>query len=47
VALGDATVVHTDDFASWDEPVDWWPRMLAELFIPLKENRRARYRRSE
>jgi predicted kinase len=20
-----APVVHTDDFASWDNPLDWWP----------------------
>ncbi|HXR12510.1 MAG TPA: hypothetical protein VN770_09460, partial [Gaiellaceae bacterium] len=19
-----ASIVHTDDFASWDNPVDWW-----------------------
>lgn len=23
----DAPVVHTDDFASWDNPIDWWPEL--------------------
>ena len=21
----DAPIVHTDDFASWDNPTSWWP----------------------
>ncbi|MGZ4795403.1 MAG: uridine kinase family protein [Acidimicrobiia bacterium] len=41
----DAPVVHTDDFASWDEPIDWWPRLLREVIEPLTANRTARYRR--
>ncbi len=32
---GDAPVVHTDDFASWDEPLEWWPRLLAQVIAPL------------
>jgi len=46
-ALGDAPVAHTDDFASWEEPLGWWSRMLTELLIPLAEGRRARFRRSD
>ena len=23
-----AAVIHTDEFASWDNPIDWWPEML-------------------
>jgi ABC-type proline/glycine betaine transport system ATPase subunit len=23
-----ATIVHTDDFAAWDNPLDWWPRLV-------------------
>jgi uridine kinase len=25
-ALGHAPIIHTDDFASWDVPLEWWPR---------------------
>jgi uridine kinase len=44
-ALGDAPIVHTDDFASWDEQFDWHPRLLAELIEPLRAGRPARFRR--
>jgi uridine kinase len=30
-----AAVVHTDDFASWDDPVDWWPALLEQVLQPL------------
>ena len=40
-----ATVVHTDDFASWDEPLEWWPRVLEEVLEPLSVGRPARFRR--
>jgi uridine kinase len=33
--LGDAPVVHTDDFASWDNPIDWWPRLDEQVIQPL------------
>lgn len=33
--LNDAPVVHTDDFASFDEPVEWWPRFLTGVVEPL------------
>jgi uridine kinase len=36
-------VVHTDEFASWDEPLDWWPRLVAELLEPLAGGRPARF----
>jgi uridine kinase len=42
--LGDAPVVHTDDFASWEEPVDWWPRLRAEVLEPLAAGRPVRFR---
>lgn len=41
----DGTVIHTDDFASWDEPLEWWPRMIDEVLIPFASNRAARFRR--
>ncbi len=37
-------VMHTDDFASWDNPVDWWPALLERALEPLAAGRAARYR---
>lgn len=34
-ALETDAVVHTDDFASWEEPLDWWGRLEAEVLAPL------------
>jgi uridine kinase len=45
--LDGAPVLHTDDFASWDHPLDWWPRMLAEAIGPLAEGRPARFVRHD
>jgi uridine kinase len=45
--LGGAQVVRTDDFASWDNPLDWWPRLVGDVLEPLAGNRPARYRRSD
>jgi uridine kinase len=39
----DATVIHTDDFAAWDDPLDWWPRLLMLALQPLGAGRPARY----
>jgi uridine kinase len=44
-ALGGCPIVHTDDFASWDEPLEWWPRMLAEVLDPLSRGEPATFRR--
>src|SRR5262249_55574552 len=35
--------VHTDDFASWDKPLDWWQEALAQLLEPLAAGERARF----
>jgi uridine kinase len=43
-ALGNAPVVHTDDFASHDEPLEWWPRMLRDVIEPLLRGESAAYR---
>ena len=40
----DAEIVHTDDFASWDNPIDWWPRLRAEALKPLSRGEPARFR---
>jgi uridine kinase len=45
--LGDAQLLHTDDFASWDNPVDWWPRLLREALEPLSRNEPARFKRTD
>ena len=45
--LGGAQVLQTDDFASWDNPLDWWPRLVEEVLEPLARNEPARYRRTD
>jgi uridine kinase len=37
-------VVHTDDFATHDEPLDWWQRMLTQVIDPLSRNEPATFR---
>jgi uridine kinase len=44
-ALGSVPIVHTDDFASWETPLEWWPRLLIQVLEPLSGNRTARYQR--
>lgn len=34
-----APIVHTDDFASHDEPMSWWPRLLEQVVEPLLAGR--------
>jgi uridine kinase len=45
-ALDGVQIVHTDDFASWDNPLDWWPELIEQLLVPLSQNRTARFKRS-
>ncbi|GAA0239481.1 hypothetical protein GCM10010492_43330 [Saccharothrix mutabilis subsp. mutabilis] len=40
-------VVPTDHFATWDDPVSWWPRLVADVLEPLWAGRPARYRRMD
>jgi uridine kinase len=42
-AAGDAPIVHTDDFASHDVPMQWWPRLLETVVEPLLAERPATY----
>jgi uridine kinase len=42
-AANNAPIVHTDDFASHDVPIEWWPRMLADVIEPLLGGRPASY----
>jgi uridine kinase len=43
-AADDCAVIHTDDFASHDNALDWWPRLLAEVVEPLTRREPARFR---
>src|SRR5262252_8184056 len=45
--LGGARIVRTDDFASWDNPLNWWPLLIEQVLKPLSVNQAARYRRYE
>jgi uridine kinase len=38
-------LVHTDDFASADNPLNWWPRLIAQVLQPLRDGAAARYQR--
>jgi uridine kinase len=42
-ALG-AAVIHTDDFASSENPVEWWPELIERALKPLAAGKPARYR---
>ncbi len=44
-ALGNVPIVHTDDFASWETPLEWWPRLLTQVLEPLSINKTAHYQR--
>ena len=41
--VGNAPIVHTDDFASWDEPIEWWHRLEAEVLGPLERGEPVTY----
>lgn len=31
-----AEIIHTDDFASWENPEDWWPSLIEKVFNPIE-----------
>lgn len=31
-----AEIIHTDDFASWDNSENWWPLVIERVFEPIK-----------
>ena len=35
-----ASVFHTDDFASWDNPLDWYGELIASVFEPIARGAR-------
>jgi energy-coupling factor transporter ATP-binding protein EcfA2 len=40
-----ATIVPTDHFATWTDPVSWWPRLVDGVLDPLRHGEPGRYRR--
>jgi uridine kinase len=41
-------VIHTDDFASWNNPLDWWPLLIRHVFRPIQDGARTlSYERSQ
>jgi len=43
--LRSCPIVHTDDFATWNNPLNWYPRMIKQVFTPLSKNKAAKYQR--
>ena len=43
--LEDAPIVHADDFADWETPLPWWPRLIDQMLGPLSQGSPARYQR--
>lgn len=39
-----AVLVRTDDFATWDDPVAWWPELEADVLHAFVRRRDYRYR---
>ena len=40
-------IVPTDHFATWDDPVAWWPRLADGVIRPLLRGEPGRYRRMD
>ncbi|MGH3863487.1 uridine kinase family protein [Actinokineospora sp.] len=40
-------VVPTDHFATWDDPVAWWPRLVEGVLNPLENGVPGAYQRTE
>jgi uridine kinase len=32
-----AEIIHTDDFASWENPLNWWSDVIEKVFKPIQE----------
>ncbi len=43
-ALGGVPIVHTDDFASWDDSLAWWDRLESEVLSPLARGESVQFR---
>jgi uridine kinase len=40
-----AQVLHTDDFASWENPLHWWPGLEEQVLGPIAADQAGRYQR--
>ena len=40
-------LVRTDDFATWDDPVAWWPRLRDGVLVPLAAGSPGSYVRTD
>jgi uridine kinase len=47
IALGGADIIHTDDFAGWENPLDWWPQLIEKVLEPVARNEIVRFQRSQ
>ena len=43
--LENCPVIHTDDFASWNHPIDWYPRLIEQVLEPLRHNQVAHFQK--
>lgn len=43
----DVGLIGTDEFATWDDPVSWWPRLAQGVLDELAHGRSGRYRRTD
>ena len=43
--LANTQIIHTDDFATWGNPLNWWPRMIEQVLEPLSRNEPGHYQR--
>ena len=43
--FGNCPVIHTDDFASWDHPLDRYPRVVEQVLEPLRDNQVAQFQK--
>jgi len=35
-----AEIIHTDDFAGWDNQLNWWPLVMERVFEPIKNGQK-------
>lgn len=45
IHFNNCDIIHSDDFASWDNTLNWFPRMIEQVLEPLKGNKSAVYQR--
>ena len=43
--LGKPPIIHTDDFASWNQPIEWGQRFLNQVLVPLSRGEHPRFQR--